>query len=206
MPDAGAGVPVGPDRDLTAEARIRRAGLTLFGQRGYEATSLREIADLAGVSKTLVAHHFGTKDNLRDHIDRDVLATVKVLFSQLIPNGRPMELTAFADSYRRLFADHPDVTEYMRRSILEPTPGGSRLLRLILDLIEAILEQMIAEGAIARPNDMAATLVLQASLGLTAVLLGPALGDYLDSDEPLESRLARAEVELALNSFLNPLR
>ena len=199
-----AGVPIGPDHDLTAEARIRRAALVLFGQRGYEATSTREIAALAGVSKTLVAHHFGTKERLRDQIDRDVMATVDQLFEKVRPKGSALDFSSFGESYHRLFAEHPDITAYIRRGILEPTAESSGLLLRILGLIEEILEQLIASGLAARPTDTAAAVVLQANLAMTAILLGPALGGYLDSDEPIETRLARAEIELAVKGYFYP--
>ncbi len=61
--------------DLTGRARIRHAALHLFGAEGYAQTSLRSIAHTAGVSLALIAHHFGSKHQLRDAVDAWVLAT-----------------------------------------------------------------------------------------------------------------------------------
>ncbi|MGO9341389.1 MAG: TetR family transcriptional regulator [Acidimicrobiales bacterium] len=52
--------PGSPD---TREA-ILEAALRGFGARGYEATSLRSIAEDAGVDPALLIHYFGTKENL----------------------------------------------------------------------------------------------------------------------------------------------
>ncbi|MDN5559804.1 MAG: TetR/AcrR family transcriptional regulator, partial [Ruaniaceae bacterium] len=46
--------------DLTAAARIRDAAIDVFGRRGFEAASIREIAREAGVSPALVMHHYGS--------------------------------------------------------------------------------------------------------------------------------------------------
>jgi AcrR family transcriptional regulator len=196
-----AGVPVGPDRDLTAEARIRRSALRLFAEQGYSATTTRSIAAGAGVSPGLVLHHFGTKDNLRDHVDRDAMATVNEIFASFTPEDALVDFTAFITGYARLFAEHPDITAYMRRSLLEPSAATSGLLSRILGYIEGLMVTWIERGAIEPPSDIRATAALQASLGLTSILFGPSLHEYLGTDEPIETRLARAEVELLTHRY-----
>lgn len=52
------------------KAEIRAVALELFGQRGYEKTSLREIAERLGVTKAALYYHFPSKkDLLRALID-----------------------------------------------------------------------------------------------------------------------------------------
>ena len=51
--------PEGTAADLIA------AGLKLFGQKGFAATSTREIAAEAGANIASIAYHFGNKDGLR---------------------------------------------------------------------------------------------------------------------------------------------
>jgi AcrR family transcriptional regulator len=196
-----SGVPVGPDRDLTAEARIRRSALRLFAEQGYGATTTRSIAAAAGVSPGLVLHHFGTKDNLRDHVDRDAMATVNEIFASFTPEDALVDFTAFITGYARLFAEHPDITAYMRRSLLEPGAATGGLLTRILAYIEGLTATWVERGAIQAPTDLRATAALQASLGLTSILLGPSLQQYLGTDEPIETRLARAEVELLTHTY-----
>ncbi|MEP7368844.1 MAG: helix-turn-helix domain-containing protein, partial [Dermatophilaceae bacterium] len=57
------------DPDLTARANIRNAALRLFADRGQDSVTVREIAAAAGVSPSLVVHHFGSKDGLRAAVD-----------------------------------------------------------------------------------------------------------------------------------------
>lgn len=47
-----------------AAQRILEAASELFGELGYEGTSLRAVAERAGVAKGLAFHHFGTKAHL----------------------------------------------------------------------------------------------------------------------------------------------
>jgi AcrR family transcriptional regulator len=48
----------------TTRAEILAAARSLFGTRGYEGTTLRMIAEAAGVDPALVARSFGDKDGL----------------------------------------------------------------------------------------------------------------------------------------------
>ncbi|WP_116201830.1 TetR/AcrR family transcriptional regulator [Amycolatopsis circi] len=60
-----------PD-DRTAKARIRDEALRLFGERGPDAVTVRDVAAAAGVSPALVIRHYGSKDGLRDAVDEHV--------------------------------------------------------------------------------------------------------------------------------------
>ena len=60
-------------RDLTAKARIRNAALELFAQFGEEGTSMRRIAEGAGVTVGLIVHHFGTKARLREEVELHIV-------------------------------------------------------------------------------------------------------------------------------------
>jgi TetR/AcrR family transcriptional regulator len=55
------------DADLTRR-RILEAGFDLFVDRGYAAVSMRELARRSGVTKSLIHHHFGTKEALWDAV------------------------------------------------------------------------------------------------------------------------------------------
>ncbi|MFJ6012048.1 TetR family transcriptional regulator [Streptomyces sp. NPDC092952] len=48
----------------TTRAEILAAARTCFAERGYDATSVRRIADAAGVDQSLVHHFYKTKENL----------------------------------------------------------------------------------------------------------------------------------------------
>lgn len=54
-----AGVNLGQGR-----RRLIEAARELFGEKGYEATSVRDIAERATISKVMVYRHFGSKANL----------------------------------------------------------------------------------------------------------------------------------------------
>jgi TetR/AcrR family transcriptional regulator len=57
----------------SARDRILRVAARLYTRQGYEATSMRAIADAAGVTKSLVAYHFGSKEELFSSLLREAI-------------------------------------------------------------------------------------------------------------------------------------
>ena len=65
------------DTDAGTREALVQAGLDLFGRHGFEASSIREIAQAAGVNSAGIAYHFGGKDGLRQACAEAVVATMK---------------------------------------------------------------------------------------------------------------------------------
>jgi AcrR family transcriptional regulator len=86
---------VAPRRPRLA-ASARRAqlvdvGRMVFAQRGYEAASVEEIADRAGITKPIVYEHFGGKEGLYAVIvDREIEHIVARIV-EAISSGTPRE-------------------------------------------------------------------------------------------------------------------
>lgn len=66
--------------DQTRAALIA-AALDLFGRKGFDATSTRDIAAAAGVNIAGIAYHFGGKDGLRTACATHVAETMGALFA-----------------------------------------------------------------------------------------------------------------------------
>ena len=66
-------------------------GRTVFAKRGFEATSVEQIADRAKVSKPIVYEHFGGKEGLYAVIvDREMEYVVRRI-TEAISHGTPRE-------------------------------------------------------------------------------------------------------------------
>ncbi|CAN7142499.1 CerR family C-terminal domain-containing protein [Bosea sp. LjRoot90] len=66
------------DAEGTRQALIR-AGLDLFGRNGFDATSTREIAQVAKVNSAGIAYHFGGKDGLRKACAEAIIARMQAV-------------------------------------------------------------------------------------------------------------------------------
>jgi AcrR family transcriptional regulator len=47
---------------------IERQAITLFSEKGYDATSMREIAEAAGITKPVIYYYFKNKEHLCNHL------------------------------------------------------------------------------------------------------------------------------------------
>jgi AcrR family transcriptional regulator len=61
-PGKREGNPPRPEGNIREE--LMRAALKLFTQRGYSATTVRELVEEAGVTKPVLYYHFGSKEGL----------------------------------------------------------------------------------------------------------------------------------------------
>lgn len=134
----------------TREAIVRSA-LRVFGESGIEATSLREVARVAGVSPALVVHHFGGKEGLVAAVDE---AAVRE-FGDAYVAGEPVEsadlLRQRAEQTARVMREGPDVCAYLGRALVEGTPGSFTLFRLLVEGGRAEVDSLAESGAL-RPD------------------------------------------------------
>jgi AcrR family transcriptional regulator len=128
---AADAVEVGMRRDGPRVPRVRmtgeqrreqlvEVGRSLFADRGFDATSVEEIAAKAGVSKPVVYGHFGGKEGLYAVVvDREMRRLLAMVTSALTGGGHPRELLEqaasalldyverYTDGFRILVRDSP---------------------------------------------------------------------------------------------------
>ncbi|WP_327144651.1 TetR/AcrR family transcriptional regulator [Nocardia sp. NBC_01327] len=70
--------------------RIRAVAMELFGEHGYEKTSLREIAEQLGVTKAALYYHFRTKEDIVASLSDDLRSGIDdiVTWAEATPPGR----------------------------------------------------------------------------------------------------------------------
>jgi AcrR family transcriptional regulator len=88
-------------------ARIRQVALELFAARGFEKTSLREIADRLGVTKAALYYHFPSKDALLESQVAPLLDEVDALLDdgEALRAGVPRQ-REFLERYLDLLLGH----------------------------------------------------------------------------------------------------
>lgn len=188
------------DEDLTARAAIRNAALRLFAERGHQAVGVRQIAEAAGVSPALVLHHFGSKDGLREAVDRyaagqlDALLEAPEEVGDAITTGSSASM---AELIARVVPADSPLPAYLRRLLLEGDGAGQALFRRWYEVSRNLVEQLIAAGYAAPTEDpeVLAAFMLTADLGLL-VLRGP-LSDVLGFDPVSPDGLTRWSAEVA---------
>jgi AcrR family transcriptional regulator len=125
--------------DLTARARIRDAAIRRFAERGVAGTTVRDIAQAAGVSSGLLRHHFGSKDALREVCDLYVLDRIVKIKEELYLEDK-MASPGFLPSV------HPTILlfyKYVTRALLDGSPRAAAMF----DDMVTLTEQWISKNA-----------------------------------------------------------
>jgi TetR/AcrR family transcriptional regulator, regulator of cefoperazone and chloramphenicol sensitivity len=191
--------------DLSSRARLRDAAIRLFAERGVAGTSVRDIAEAAGVTAGLITHYFGSKERLKAAIDE---LMVEVFTAPLVAQSNRTDRTpeAFAEALAHTMSAHPDLRAYLRRSFLENDPASSEVFDRFVALMRDLLADMRAAAVLRADLDMdwAALQVLFLHFG--PLLLGPAVERILGIEnygDDVIRRRSRAHLELLKRGFLS---
>lgn len=107
--------------------RIRAAALRTFAAHGTEAASLRMIANAADTSIGLVQHHFGTKAGFIKAVDDYLLAVLGASLATPLPAPPTDPVAEVGQRVTTLIAEHPDVVDYLCRTLLDGTTTGAAI-------------------------------------------------------------------------------
>ena len=135
-------------QDLSAEARIRLAAVDLFGSQGFAHTTVRQVAQAAGVSPGLVMHHFGSKEQLRQACDDWAMAAL-AQEKRLFTVGAPPCMDTYLDQ-------HPEYRPLLAYLVAALRAGGDTASRIYQRLVETsagIVDRAVAAGMMREPDD-----------------------------------------------------
>jgi AcrR family transcriptional regulator len=160
---------VGSNGPKTAEA-VRKAGLRLIFEHGYEAMSLRQLASEIGIQQGSLYNHISTKQGLLFELIRDhMLELLAALHQALDGLGDPVErLRAFVRfhvTYHLTRKQEVSVVNFELRG-LEPKNYKAiiQLRNLYEDYLVSILAQGVAERRIDVADPRVAAFVILAQL------------------------------------------
>lgn len=126
-------VPDRPDEDLTVRARIRDVALSLFAEHGLAGTSIRAVADAAGVSVGAVQHHFGSKAGLRQACDEHVIGTLLGQAKDAMSSTAPASVPAPGSA---IYAGNERSMRYLARALVDGSPAAAALFDAGAELAE----------------------------------------------------------------------
>jgi AcrR family transcriptional regulator len=173
-------------------------GRTLFANKGFDGTTVEEIADRAGVSKPVVYEHFGGKEGLYAVVvDREIRGLLDAITASLGTDGHPrilLENAALAlldyiesstDGFRILVRDSP---------VAQSTGTFASLISDVASQVEHLLgDEFKARGLDAK----VAPLYAQMLVGMVALT-----GQFwLDHRKPKKQDVAAHLVNLAWNGL-----
>ncbi len=194
-----ASLTLGP-ADLAPRARIREAALRLYAEHGLQATSIRMVADEAGLSPGAVMHHFKSKDVLAEAVQHAVIAKIRQVVNEVgLDAPPPVATRERRQAFDQLVSDNPAIAGYLRRVILDGGPAGVALFTEGFELVRSEMQALV-DAQIARPlPDPDIGLVLYRAVHLAHIVFGPLVEQMLGlslSDPAVLERFRDAAVDL----------
>jgi AcrR family transcriptional regulator len=178
-------------------------GRELFGQKGFEATSIEEIAAHADVSKPVVYEHFGGKEGLYAVVvDREMQLLLERFTSALSAPGHPRELLERAAMVLLEYIE-TDTDGFRVLTRDAPVTSGAGTYSSLIGEVARKVEHILGDQFGDRGYDpRLAELYSQALVGMVALV-----GQWwLDTRSPDKHEVAAHLVNLAYNglSHLDP--
>ncbi|TRW14933.1 TetR/AcrR family transcriptional regulator [Glacieibacterium frigidum] len=138
--------------------RLIRTAMALFAEKGFDGVTVRDLAAAAEVSVGLINHHFGSKEGLREAVDRYFLAQFEEAITDRPLNARDAEtrgMDAVVEWTEQWIDRHVgdwDLSKaYMRRALLEGSDWGAHLFERFYQVARTTVDRMDAEGRL-RPE------------------------------------------------------
>jgi len=137
--------------EQSSRDKILDAAEVLFAKRGYAGIGLREVAEVVGLGKSSLFHHFGSKPELYAAVAARILTRIEArLIRTLAAGGDPVtRLERWLDELVDLLAANPTYARLLLRSLFEDDdlPGD---MPEEIDAHQAIERMMASVGTLLR--------------------------------------------------------
>jgi AcrR family transcriptional regulator len=185
-----------PRRAKTRQ-RLLAAAAEVFGRRGYEGATFREIAETAGLSRGLLSFHFGSKRELELAVAESVHERwLRRLAAVYQHRGDAAIVDRLLEAHAELTLGERENARLLCRLRLDPSPDTAPLRQRMLRIDEAVSQ--------------ATRVVLSELTGRTAESLGPVTegrGQWAISTlHGIEMRAAAGEDERLLREAYQALK
>lgn len=169
----------------SVEQRLLDAAIQLFTERGYTATSVREIVERAGVSKPALYYRFASKESLYLAILNDLARYADEVIAKTRPGAGPVRerLEKFLVGMFEAFEEKKASVRLINAVFWGPAQGAppfdfQTFHNKLLVVLREIVGEGIATGELraADPADMTLALMGVLSFTMDLTLARPELG------------------------------
>ncbi len=174
-------------------ASIARAALRLFAERGYDETTLADIANAANVAPRTIFAYFESKEDILLCEENGFLSQLKQRLDE-----RPAGTTT-VDAIREFLAslEHPNEEAKLRKQVIAANPDLQVKMRGRHAQVEPMLAESIAKDLGTEPGDIRA-LLIAASMAAAFTSVSDRIFAAESAGEPLAPEHAMAILDQVL--------
>ena len=178
--------------DITGAAKIREAAMRLFAESGVAAVSVRDIATAAGVSSSLVIHHYKSKEGLKAAVDEWATSALVEVLGGLADAG-PLDAAAasLAAQFAASLDAEPVLPSYIRRMLVDGGASGEELFRTLYDGTVQVLDALETAGAVRPAEDKRARAAFLMVNDLAVIIMRDQIAGVLGVDPLSTDGVAR---------------
>ncbi|MCE9579111.1 MAG: TetR/AcrR family transcriptional regulator [Deltaproteobacteria bacterium] len=186
-----------PDGDV--RTRTLRIATRLFADRGFDGTSLQDVADEVGVRKPSLLYHFASKDALRAAVYEQMLGHWNVALPRILRAATSGEdrFDAVLGEMIRFFREDSDRAKLILREVLDRPREMAAVMRLHMrpwiESVAAYIRKGQETGELHGDADPAAYVVNVVTFLISAIAVQQLLAPMPDEQVMREVlRMARA--------------
>lgn len=190
------------EQAVDSRRRLVRAAVRLLAERGYAGASLAAIGEEAGVSRGLVTHHFGTKEQCI----AEVVATIRAAIVERAEAAELQGLVALDNLVRTYLGEDEEMAPAVRAMyviIVHAATAGPDLKPAVAEnnqalrqMIERFLAEAVELGEVDADADLPGLAVGVAGV-MRGVLVQQMIDDALDRDVAADAAVALVHRALA---------
>jgi len=169
-------VPAAAEQDEHVRTRLLNAAVRVFDRKGYAGASVREIAEMAGVTKPALYYHFGSKEGVLTAVLQEAAREFAAAMEHGLrrPGTARERLFGICSDLHGLFQEHVPVVRVAHSVFFGPVEGAPQFDFSTFDRdMERAVRQIVADGQAtgeitqgASPGDIA--LIILGVIGLFA--------------------------------------
>lgn len=188
------------DYDERRDAIVAKAA-ELYGQRGFLGSSIADLAEACGMSKSLLYHYFSSKEDILFEImDGHVTALGKIAANVRDETDPQRRLFRLTEEFMQLYVPASNRHKVLLNDLDKLPPQRRKIVvaeqRLLLDAVDAILVELSATLANNPRERRAAIMIYFGMINWTHTWFDPK--GALDTNE-----IAKLSVNIFLKGVLN---
>lgn len=158
---------------MDTKEKIKKAARKLFKEKGFSATTMRDIAAEASVNSALTNYHFQTKENLFSEIMKDIIITFRTGLEVVLNDEKTTineKIRKIVDNYMDMLEEEPLLPLFMFSEIQKSSLFITEILKPDELFLDTNFESQIKEKGVSEEN------LAHLFINILALIVGPFVG------------------------------
>ena len=135
--------------ETDARSKLLKTASQLFAQKGFNAVSIRELAQTAKVNSALISYYFKSKEGLYQEVLEEQFILIAQLLKEVenLPTASPSErITKYAKNIAMIHQQRPNLTRFIISELINPTSAYEGVIKKYISRLFYFLRTTLEEG------------------------------------------------------------